>query len=168
MPAAKLRPVAAARPRFERTAAAEPDAIQVVGARTHNLHIDELWIPKRQLVVFTGVSGSGKSSLAFDTLYAEGQRRYIESLSAYARQFLGQLDRPDVEHLRGLSPTIAIEQKSASNNPRSTVGTISEIYDYLRVLYARDRERDGREHRAAAGRGLRGRDDEAAEGLRDR
>jgi excinuclease ABC subunit A len=87
--------------------------------------------------VFTGVSGSGKSSLAFDTLYAEGQRRYIESLSAYARQFLGQLERPKVEHLRGLSPTIAIEQKSASNNPRSTVGTITEIYDYLRVLYAR-------------------------------
>jgi len=117
--------------------ASEPDRIVVQGARVHNLDIDHLEIPKRQLVVFTGVSGSGKSSLAFDTLYAEGQRRYIESLSAYARQFLGQLDRPDVEHLRGLSPTIAIEQKSASNNPRSTVGTITEIYDYLRVLYAR-------------------------------
>ncbi len=115
----------------------EPDFIEVRGAHEHNLQIDELQVPKRKLVVFTGVSGSGKSSLAFDTLYAEGQRRYIESLSAYARQFLGQLERPKVEHLRGLSPTIAIEQKSASNNPRSTVGTITEIYDYLRVLYAR-------------------------------
>ncbi|MGH1340436.1 MAG: excinuclease ABC subunit UvrA [Nannocystales bacterium] len=119
------------------TAAAEPNFIVVEQARQHNLDVDYLEIPKRQLVTFTGVSGSGKSSLAFDTLYAEGQRRYVESLSAYARQFLGQLDRPDVEHLRGLSPTIAIEQKSASNNPRSTVGTITEIYDYLRVLYAR-------------------------------
>ncbi len=118
-------------------AAAEPDFIEIVGAYEHNLHIDHLEVPKRQLVVFTGVSGSGKSSLAFDTLYAEGQRRYIESLSSYARQFLGQLERPKVEHLRGLSPTIAIEQKSASNNPRSTVGTITEVYDYLRVLYAR-------------------------------
>ena len=115
----------------------EPDFIEVRGAHEHNLQIDELQVPKRKLVVFTGVSGSGKSSLAFDTLYAEGQRRYVESLSAYARQFLGQLERPKVEHLRGLSPTIAIEQKSASNNPRSTVGTITEIYDYLRVLYAR-------------------------------
>src|SRR4029077_1636841 len=94
-------------------------------------------LPKKQLVVFTGVSGSGKSSLAFDTLYAEGQGRYIERLSAHERQFLGQLERPHVEKLRGLSPTIAIEQKSASTNPRSTVGTITEIYDYLRVLYAR-------------------------------
>ena len=118
-------------------AAAEPDFIEIVGACEHNLNIDRLEVPKRQLVVFTGVSGSGKSSLAFDTLYAEGQRRYIESLSSYARQFLGQLERPKVEHLRGLSPTIAIEQKSASNNPRSTVGTITEVYDYLRVLYAR-------------------------------
>ncbi|AKT35976.1 excinuclease ABC subunit UvrA [Chondromyces crocatus] len=118
-------------------AAREPDFIEVIGSREHNLHIDKLEVPKRQLVVFTGVSGSGKSSLAFDTLYAEGQRRYVETLSSYARQFLGQLQRPDVEHLRGLSPTIAIEQKSASNNPRSTVGTITEIYDYLRVLYAR-------------------------------
>lgn len=115
----------------------ETDTIEIVGARTHNLAIDHLSLPKWSLVVFTGVSGSGKSSLAFDTLYAEGQRRYIESLSAYARQFLGQLDRPPVERLRGLSPTIAIEQKSASSNPRSTVGTITEIYDYLRVLYAR-------------------------------
>ncbi len=117
--------------------AREPDFIEVTGAKEHNLRIDYLKLPKRQLVVFTGVSGSGKSSLAFDTLYAEGQRRYIESLSAYARQFLGQLERPKVEQLRGLSPTIAIEQKSASTNPRSTVGTITEIYDYLRVLYAR-------------------------------
>jgi excinuclease ABC subunit A len=118
-------------------AAKEPDFIEVRGAAEHNLDIDYLKLPKRELVVFTGVSGSGKSSLAFDTLYAEGQRRYIESLSAYARQFLGQLERPKVEHLTGLSPTIAIEQKSASANPRSTVGTITEIYDYLRVLYAR-------------------------------
>jgi len=117
--------------------AREPDFIEVVGSREHNLHIDRLQVPKRELVVFTGVSGSGKSSLAFDTLYAEGQRRYVETLSAYARQFLGQMQRPEVEHLRGLSPTIAIEQKSSSNNPRSTVGTITELYDYLRVLYAR-------------------------------
>jgi len=115
----------------------EPDFIDVSGAREHNLDIERLEVPKRKLVVFTGVSGSGKSSLAFDTLYAEGQRRYVETLSAYARQFLGQLDRPHVEHIRGLSPTIAIEQKSASGNPRSTVGTITEIYDYLRVLFAR-------------------------------
>src|SRR5215471_18378155 len=118
-------------------AAQDPDYIEIVGSREHNLDVDRLEVPKKQLVVFTGVSGSGKSSLAFDTLYAEGQRRYVETLSAYARQFLGQLERPHVEHLRGLSPTIAIEQKSASGNPRSTVGTITEIYDYLRVLYAR-------------------------------
>jgi excinuclease ABC subunit A len=117
--------------------AREPDFIEITGAREHNLAIESLAIPKRQLVVFTGPSGSGKSSLAFDTLYAEGQRRYVETLSAYARQFLGQLERPKVDHLRGLSPTIAIEQKSASSNPRSTVGTITEIYDYLRVLYAK-------------------------------
>jgi excinuclease ABC subunit A len=115
----------------------EPDFIVVKGAREHNLDIDYLEIPKKQLVVFTGVSGSGKSSLAFDTLYAEGQRRYVESLSSYARQFLGQMEKPKYDHIRGLSPTIAIEQKSASSNPRSTVGTITEIYDYLRVLYAR-------------------------------
>jgi len=117
--------------------AEEPNFVIVRGAREHNLHIDELSIPKRQLVVFTGVSGSGKSSLAFDTLYAEGQRRYVESLSSYARQFLGQLEKPKYDQIRGLSPTIAIEQKSASSNPRSTVGTVTEIYDYLRVLYAR-------------------------------
>ena len=115
----------------------EPDAIEVRGAREHNLDVPFLSIPKRALVVFTGPSGSGKSSLAFDTLYAEGQRRYLETLSAYARQFLGQLERPHVDRIRGLSPTIAIEQKSAASNPRSTVGTITEVYDYLRVLYAR-------------------------------
>ncbi|HEU4536307.1 MAG TPA: excinuclease ABC subunit UvrA, partial [Polyangiaceae bacterium] len=127
----------AAPPHDPRPAAAEPDFIEVRGAREHNLAVDELLVPKRKLVVFTGVSGSGKSSLAFDTLYAEGQRRYVESLSSYARQFLGQLERPQVEKLRGLSPTIAIEQKSASSNPRSTVGTITEVSDYLRVLFAR-------------------------------
>src|SRR6476646_3511166 len=117
--------------------ALESDVIVVKGAREHNLDIGYLEIPKHKLVVFTGVSGSGKSSLAFDTLYAEGQRRYVESLSSYARQFLGQMEKPKYEHIRGLSPTIAIEQKSASHNPRSTVGTVTEIYDYLRVLYAR-------------------------------
>ena len=117
--------------------AVEPEFITVRGAREHNLHVDELSVPKKKLVVFTGVSGSGKSSLTFDTLYAEGQRRYVESLSSYARQFLGQMDKPKYDSIRGLSPTIAIEQKSASANPRSTVGTITEIYDYLRVLYAR-------------------------------
>ena len=115
----------------------EPEFITVLGAEEHNLKIDRLDIPKKCLVVFTGVSGSGKSSLAFDTLYAEGQRRYVESLSAYARQFLGQMDKPKYESIRGLSPTIAIEQKSSSSNPRSTVGTVTEIYDYLRVLFAR-------------------------------
>ena len=119
------------------SAGREPDFISIKGAREHNLAVDHLEIPKRQLVVVTGVSGSGKSSLAFDTLYAEGQRRYVESLSAYARQFLGQMEKPKYEHIRGLSPTIAIQQKSASSNPRSTVGTVTEIYDYLRVLYAR-------------------------------
>src|SRR5438309_2370667 len=111
--------------------------IVIRGAREHNLRNVNLDLPRNQLVVFTGVSGSGKSSLAFDTLYAEGQRRYVESLSSYARQFLGQMEKPKYEQLRGLSPTIAIEQKSASSNPRSTVGTITEIYDYLRVLYAK-------------------------------
>ena len=139
--AKKTAPAPAAPPRLDARSpilpAREPDFIEIIGSKEHNLDIDHLEIPKRQLVVFTGVSGSGKSSLAFDTLYAEGQRRYVETLSAYARQFLGQLERPHVEHLRGLSPTIAIEQKSASGNPRSTVGTITEIYDYLRVLYAR-------------------------------
>ena len=114
----------------------EPDTISVKGAREHNLKSVDVEIPKKRLVVFTGVSGSGKSSLAFDTLYAEGQRRYVESLSSYARQFLGQMEKPRYDTLRGLSPTISIEQKAASNNPRSTVGTITEVHDYLRVLYA--------------------------------
>src|SRR5215470_188061 len=107
------------------------------GAREHNLRNVDLDLPRNRLIVFTGVSGSGKSSLAFDTLYAEGQRRYVESLSSYARQFLGQLQKPDVDYLAGLSPSISIQQKTAGRNPRSTVGTITEIYDYLRVLYAR-------------------------------
>ncbi len=114
----------------------EPDTISVKGAREHNLKSVDVEIPKKRLVVFTGVSGSGKSSLAFDTLYAEGQRRYVESLSSYARQFLGQMEKPRYDTLRGLSPTISIEQKAASNNPRSTVGTITEVHDYLRVLFA--------------------------------
>ena len=113
------------------------DKITIKGAREHNLKNVSLEIPKNQLVVFTGVSGSGKSSLAFDTIFAEGQRRYIESLSTYARQFLGQMDKPNVESIDGLSPAISIDQKSTSNNPRSTVGTVTEIYDYLRLLYAR-------------------------------
>jgi excinuclease ABC subunit A len=134
-------------------AISELENIEIVGAREHNLRVDHLVLPKRKLVVFTGVSGSGKSSLAFDTLFAEGQRRYVESLSAYARQFLGRLERPEVERLRGLSPTIAIEQKSASSNPRSTVGTITEIYDYLRVLYARA----GLQHCHVCGKRVKGR-----------
>jgi excinuclease ABC subunit A len=116
---------------------AELDHISIQGAREHNLRSVDVRIPKKKLVVFTGVSGSGKSSLAFDTLYAEGQRRYVESLSAYARQFLGQMEKPKYDHIRGLSPTISIEQKTTGTNPRSTVGTITEIADYLRVLYAR-------------------------------
>ena len=113
------------------------DRIVVTGAREHNLKNISVEIPRDRLVVITGLSGSGKSSLAFDTLYAEGQRRYVESLSAYARQFLGQMDKPDVDVIEGLSPAISIDQKSASRNPRSTVGTITEVYDYLRLLYAR-------------------------------
>src|SRR5918996_1254227 len=115
----------------------EPDKIVVEGAREHNLQVDHLELPKHQLVVITGPSGSGKSSLAFDTLYAEGQRRYVESLSAYARQFLQLMEKPDVDLIEGLSPAIAIEQKASSHNPRSTVGTVTEIHDYLRVLFAR-------------------------------
>ena len=113
------------------------DRLIVKGAREHNLRDVDLDLPRDQLIVFTGISGSGKSSLAFDTIYAEGQRRYVESLSAYARQFLGQIDKPDVDFILGLSPAISIDQKSASRNPRSTVGTITEVYDYLRLLYAR-------------------------------
>src|SRR5512147_2944593 len=113
------------------------DKIVLKGCRQHNLKNIDLEIPRDRLVVITGLSGSGKSSLAFDTLYAEGQRRYVESLSAYARQFLGQMDKPDVDSIDGLSPAIAIEQKTTSKNPRSTVGTVTEVYDYLRLLYAR-------------------------------
>ena len=116
---------------------ARPHYISVRGARTHNLKNIDVDIPREQLVVITGLSGSGKSSLAFDTLYAEGQRRYVESLSTYARQFLGRLDPPDVDAIEGLYPAIAIEQKATSHNPRSTVGTVTEINDYLRLLYAR-------------------------------
>ncbi|MGH9197855.1 MAG: excinuclease ABC subunit A, partial [Acidimicrobiia bacterium] len=112
------------------------DWIAVRGARVHNLKNIDVDIPRDQLVVITGLSGSGKSSLAFDTLYAEGQRRYVESLSAYARQFLEQMEKPDVDMIDGLSPAISIEQKSTGSNPRSTVGTVTEIYDYLRVLFA--------------------------------
>src|SRR6056297_1232647 len=111
--------------------------IVIKGACEHNLKCIDVEIPRDQLVVITGVSGSGKSTLAFDTIYAEGQRRYVESLSAYARQFLEQMDKPDVESIEGLSPAISIEQKTTSKNPRSTVGTVTEIYDYLRLLYAR-------------------------------
>src|ERR1700759_3978176 len=111
--------------------------IRVRGARTHNLKNVDVDLPRDRLIVVTGLSGSGKSSLAFDTLYAEGQRRYVESLSAYARQFLSMMEKPDVDTIEGLSPAISIEQKSTSHNPRSTVGTITEISDYLRLLYAR-------------------------------
>ena len=111
--------------------------LSVRGARVHNLRNIDLEIPRDSLVVFTGLSGSGKSSLAFDTIFAEGQRRYVESLSAYARQFLGQVDRPDVDFIEGLSPAVSIDQKSTNRNPRSTVGTITEIYDYMRLLWAR-------------------------------
>ena len=112
------------------------DLIRIRGARANNLKNIDLDIPRDKLVVITGLSGSGKSSLAFDTIYAEGQRRYIESLSAYARQFLGGSDKPDVDSIDGLSPSIAIDQKTTNNNPRSTVGTVTEIYDYFRLMYA--------------------------------
>ena len=113
------------------------DKIVIHGARAHNLKNIDVTIPRDKMVVVTGLSGSGKSSLAFDTLYAEGQRRYVESLSAYARQFLGQMDKPDVDSIDGLSPAISIDQKTTSKNPRSTVGTVTEINDYLRLLFAR-------------------------------
>ena len=111
--------------------------IKIKGASEHNLKHIDLNIPREKFVVITGLSGSGKSSLAFDTIYAEGQRRYMESLSSYARQFLGQMEKPKVENIEGLSPAISIDQKSTNKNPRSTVGTVTEIYDYLRLLYAR-------------------------------
>src|ERR1700749_2922605 len=112
-------------------------SIHVRGAREHNLKNVDVVIPRDRLTVITGLSGSGKSSLAFDTIYAEGQRRYVESLSAYARQFLGQMEKPDVDSIEGLSPAISIDQKTTARNPRSTVGTVTEIYDYLRLLWAR-------------------------------
>ncbi|MEN3358119.1 MAG: excinuclease subunit, partial [Mycobacteriales bacterium] len=124
------------------------DRLIVRGAREHNLKDVHLDLPRDSLIVFTGLSGSGKSSLAFDTIFAEGQRRYVESLSAYARQFLGQMDKPDVDFIEGLSPAVSIDQKSTSRNPRSTVGTITEVYDYLRLLYARA----GRPHCPKCGR----------------
>ncbi len=113
------------------------EKIIIKGANEHNLKNIDVEIPRDKLIVFTGLSGSGKSSLAFDTIYAEGQRRYVESLSSYARQFLGQMEKPNVEVIEGLSPAISIDQKTTSKNPRSTVGTVTEIYDYLRLLYAR-------------------------------
>lgn len=137
----------------QRSAARELDSIQIQGAREHNLKDVDLELPKKSLIVITGVSGSGKSSLAFDTLFAEGQRRYVESLSAYARQFIGQMEKPKYDMIRGLSPTISIDQKAASRNPRSTVGTITEIYDYLRVLYARLGEQFCVECNKTVGRG---------------
>ena len=124
------------------------EKLVIKGARQHNLKNINLELPKNKLIVFTGLSGSGKSSLAFDTIYAEGQRRYVESLSSYARQFLGIMDKPDVDSIDGLSPAISIDQKSASHNPRSTVGTVTEIYDYLRLLFARI----GHPHCPACGR----------------
>ena len=113
------------------------DKIVIKGAREHNLKNVSLTLPRDKLIVMTGLSGSGKSSLAFDTIYADGQRRYVESLSSYARMFLGRMDKPDVDEITGLSPAISIDQKTTSHNPRSTVGTVTEIYDYLRLLYAR-------------------------------
>ncbi|MCD7777645.1 MAG: hypothetical protein LUH47_03990, partial [Clostridiales bacterium] len=115
----------------------ENDCIIIKGARENNLKNIDVTVPRNKLNVFTGLSGSGKSSLAFDTIYAEGQRRYVESLSSYARMFLGQMDKPDADSIDGLSPAISIDQKTTNNNPRSTVGTVTEIYDYLRLLFAR-------------------------------
>ena len=114
-----------------------PNQITIRGVRVHNLKNIDVEIPRDKLVILTGMSGSGKSSLAFDTIYAEGQRRYVESLSSYARQFLGQMEKPDVDGIDGLSPAISIDQKTTSRNPRSTVGTVTEIHDYLRLLWAR-------------------------------
>ena len=128
------------------------DELVVHGAREHNLKDITVRLPRNRLICITGLSGSGKSSLAFDTIYAEGQRRYVESLSAYARQFLQMMEKPDVDHIDGLSPAISIDQKSTSRNPRSTVGTVTEIYDYLRLLYARV----GRPHCPVCGRPIAG------------
>src|SRR5436853_6186399 len=127
------------------------DKISIRGARAHNLKNIDVALPRDKLVVITGLSGSGKSSLAFDTIYAEGQRRYVESLSAYARQFLGQMEKPDVDLIEGLSPAISIDQKGASRNPRSTVGTITEIYDSMHLFY----HRVGRPHCPNCGREIR-------------
>ena len=115
----------------------ESSKLEILGAREHNLQNIDIDIPRSKLVVITGLSGSGKSSLAFDTIYAEGQRRYMETFSAYARHFIGNMERPDVDQINGLSPVISIEQKTTNKNPRSTVGTITEIYDFIRLLYAR-------------------------------
>ena len=130
----------------------DPKTIVIRGAREHNLQNVNLELPRNALIVMTGLSGSGKSSLAFDTIYAEGQRRYVESLSAYARQFLQMMEKPDVDSIDGLSPAISIDQKTTSRNPRSTVGTVTEIYDYLRLLYARV----GRPHCPVCGRPISG------------
>jgi excinuclease ABC subunit A len=131
-----LRPISA--PFDQKTSeTSQMKSIIIKGAREHNLKDINVTLPRDKFIVITGVSGSGKSTLAFDTIYAEGQRRYVESLSAYARQFLGQMDKPDVDSIEGLSPAISIEQKTTSKNPRSTVGTVTEIYDYLRLLFAR-------------------------------
>src|SRR5512134_3117920 len=140
MPTHTEDPATPRRARAEAPGAAASPALRDIvirGAREHNLQNLSLRLPRQSLVVLTGVSGSGKSSLAFDTLYAEGQRRYVESLSAYARQFLGQMEKPDVDAIEGLSPAIAIEQRGAGSNPRSSVATITEVYDYLRLLYSR-------------------------------
>ena len=118
----------------------ESEYIEIIGAREHNLKNISLQIPKNQLVVITGISGSGKSSLAFDTIFAEGQRRYLETFGAYARQFAGSMERPDVDQITGLSPVISIEQKTTNKNPRSTVGTVTEVYDFMRLLFARTGE----------------------------
>ena len=134
--------------------------LTVKGAREHNLKNVDIEIPRDKLVVFTGLSGSGKSSLAFDTIYAEGQRRYVESLSSYARQFLGQMEKPDVDYIEGLSPAISIDQKTTSKNPRSTVGTVTEIYDYLRPG---DQAADGGPDRRP-GDGARGGDPDSGAG----
>ena len=131
------------------------DVIDVFGAREHNLKNIDISIPKNKLVVITGISGSGKSSLAFDTIYSEGQRRYMETFGAYARQFIGDMERPDVDKITGLSPVISIEQKTTNKNPRSTVGTITEVYDFLRLLFARVGQSLEGQHRLPGGQRCR-------------